>query len=385
MSKKAQLPPIQLIKTHQQLVELVEKLIHEPMLAVDTESNSLYAYQEQVCLIQISTATQDYIVDPLVIKDVQPLGVLFAKESIETIFHAAEYDVMTLKRDFGFEFANIFDTMIASRILGLPQVGLGDLLHTYLGITVDKRHQRDDWGKRPLPKDSLRYAQMDTHYLLQLRDILCDMLKAKGHIAEADEMFAEQALAPASEVYKFDEHSFWKLGIPNHLSHNQLKVLHELFIWRDELACLRNRPAFKVIGNKTLLSLAQRMPSNKHELRAVFGMSQTQIRRYGDQLLKAVWRGKTAKTLPSQPRHEAPDPIVTERYAALHLWRKERAIARGVGSDVILSKQAMWSLAHKTTDNLEELATIQGIGTWRIKTYGEEILDVLQTFKQLEG
>lgn len=382
---KTSLPPVQVIKTHQQLITLVEQLTHQPMLAVDTESNSLYVYQEQVCLIQISTVTQDYIVDPLVIKDVQPLGKLFADDSIEIVFHAAEYDVMTLKRDFNFEFTNLFDTMIAARVLGLPHVGLGDLLQTYLDVKVDKRHQRDDWGKRPLPKDSLRYAQMDTHYLLRLRDILCDMLEEQGHLAEASELFAEQALAPASEVYRFDEHGFWKLGIPNHLSNSQLKVLRELFIWRDNLACLRNRPAFKVIGNKTLLSLAQRMPRNRRELESVFGMSRSQIRRYGDELLDAIWRGKKADTLPPRPQHEAPDPIVTERYAALHLWRKERALARGVGSDVILSKQAMWDLAYELPDTIEAIESIPSMGDWRTKTYGAEILDVLQAFKQLEG
>jgi ribonuclease D len=116
------------IATPLKLQEMVEELSHEPVVAVDTESNSLYAYRERVCLVQISTPQTDYLVDPLAIDDLSPLALLFADPMRQKIFHAAEYDVICLKRDYSFEFSNIFDTMIAARILAEPQVGLGSLL-----------------------------------------------------------------------------------------------------------------------------------------------------------------------------------------------------------------------------------------------------------------
>ena len=110
------------------LVRLADVLLRQTVIAVDTESNSLFAYQEQVCLIQFSTDTNDYLVDPLVLADLSPLGPVFANPTIEKVFHAAEYDVICLKRDFGFEFNNLFDTMLAARILGRSGLGLGTTL-----------------------------------------------------------------------------------------------------------------------------------------------------------------------------------------------------------------------------------------------------------------
>src|SRR5688572_24583666 len=148
-----------IIDTSSALRDLALRLRHEPLVAVDTESNSLYAYHERVCLIQMSTRKQDWLIDPLALDDLTPLADFFADPHIEKVFHAAEYDIMCMKRDFGFTFKNLFDTMYAARILGLKSVGLGSLLETHFGIRVDKRYQRADWSLRPIPPDQLHYAQ----------------------------------------------------------------------------------------------------------------------------------------------------------------------------------------------------------------------------------
>src|SRR5450756_1232142 len=110
-----------------QLEAMLQALLAQPIVAVDTESNSLYAYRERVCLIQFSIPKEDYLVDPLAGLDLSPLGTLFANLQIEKIFHAAEYDVICLRRDFGFTFTNLFDTMIAGRVLGRTAVGLASM------------------------------------------------------------------------------------------------------------------------------------------------------------------------------------------------------------------------------------------------------------------
>ena len=118
-------------------------------VAVDTESNSLHAYRERVCLLQFSTATTDYIVDPLALPDLNALAPFFASPAHEKIFHAAEGDLLGLGRDFQFTFANIFDTMVAARTLGWPHVGLAAVLKAEFDVTLSKTHQRADWGRRP--------------------------------------------------------------------------------------------------------------------------------------------------------------------------------------------------------------------------------------------
>ena len=165
-------PPPVWVEDTKALKQMVEELSTQPRIAVDTESNSLHAYRERVCLIQFTGDKKDYLVDPLAIDDLSLLAPLFANPKIEKIFHAAEYDLICLSRDFGFEFANLFDTMQAARILGYKYVGLDNILSEKFGIKVDKRHQKANWGARPLSSAQLEYARRDTHYLGDLRDLL---------------------------------------------------------------------------------------------------------------------------------------------------------------------------------------------------------------------
>jgi ribonuclease D len=149
------LPPIELVQSPEQLARLASTLRSQPRIAVDTESNSLYAYTERVCLIQISTPKVDYLVDPLALADLSPLRPILANPRIEKVFHAAEYDLLCLKRDFEFHLRRVFDTRIAARTLGWKKTGLGDILQQEFAVTLDKRCQRANWGKRPLPENLL--------------------------------------------------------------------------------------------------------------------------------------------------------------------------------------------------------------------------------------
>ena len=181
--------PLKLITSHSQLVDLCKILLSFPTVAVDTESNSLFAYREQVCLIQFSTPDADYLVDPLSIGNISPLDEVFASKETEKIFHAAEYDLLTMTRDFEFKFCSLFDTMLAARIAGRKKIGLGTLLEEEFGVQVEKKYQRADWGKRPLPSEMQLYARLDTHYLIRLRNILDQALVKVGRRELAQDDF----------------------------------------------------------------------------------------------------------------------------------------------------------------------------------------------------
>lgn len=379
------MPPATRIETQDDLERLVDTLIDQSLIAIDTESNSLYAYQEQVCLIQLSTRSHDYIVDPLMIQDMRPLGKLTKFKHIEIVFHAAEYDIMCMKRDFGFEFNNLFDTMMAARICGIKLVGLGNLLKHYAGVTVDKSHQKDNWGKRPLAAESLQYAQMDTHYLPFLRDELYNELKSLGRLDEAAESFEAICDVPASTRKSSDPEGFWKIGTPNMLNATETLILRELYDLRESISQQENLPSFRVLSNKILVALSRSTPSTIAEVKLIKGISPRQIRKYGQDIISAIKRGMRANELPPPPRNEAPDSIIMDRYTALHLWRKERAIERGVESDVIITKQTLWDLAYSAPDKLDDLQTIKGLGPWRLSAYGEEILKVLDACRETEG
>ncbi len=375
------LRPATYVRKFEDLVRLAESLRQHTQLAIDTESNSLYAYRERVCLIQLSTREQDYIIDPLIIVDMSPLGPLMAEPAIEKVFHAAEYDLICMQRDYGFKVANLFDTMIAARVCGHKSVGLGSLLAEFQGVELDKRHQRDDWGQRPLPPDSLQYAQMDTHYLLDLRDRLAADLTELGRWHEAKEAFAEATRVNLPDM-TFDPEGYWRIGMPNQLTRHQMAILRELYLLREELAETRDLPPFKVFPDKTLVQLAIGEPHKLGDLNPIDGMTPAQIRRYGKQVLAAIERSDKER-LPAPPtRQPAAEPEIVECYTLLREWRKQRAQERGVESDVIVSREALWTLAHRHPTTLEAMADIQGIGPWRLAAYGEALLEVL---KQCNG
>lgn len=375
LMQPAELDPPELIKTSQDLRRILPELTRGHRLAVDTESNSLHAYQEQVCLIQFSTAERDYLVDPLAIDDLSPLATVFSDPETEKIYHAAEYDIMTLKRDFGFEHKNLFDTYIAVRTLGWDRPGLADILDRVFSIEIKKRYQRANWGKRPLPKEMLDYARLDTHYLIPLREELVGQLEQVDRLQEAREAFHLQTKAPP-HPNGFDPQGFWDLGDTRRLSGRQAAILRELYLFRDQEAKRRDTPSFKVMGNRALLALAEAEPRNRQHLMEVKGVSQRRVDRYGDELMSAIREGMRAEP-PQRPSVPRTGDAVRERYERLRQWRKRTARQRGVDSDIVLPRDTLWDIAHANPQSAEELRAEMPLLPWRFDRYGEAILQEL--------
>ncbi len=369
------LPEAILITRSAGLQQLVKALASQLIVAVDTESNSLHAYREQVCLIQFSTPQVDYLVDPLLLPDVSPLGSIFADPGIEKIFHAAEYDVICLRRDFGFEFASLFDTMVAARILSRKAVGLGDLLQAEFGIVLDKRFQRADWGERPLPRPLQTYARFDTHYLITLRERLRNELISQDLWPLATEDFARLCFVngrPPDE----EREACWRISGVRDLSPQETAVLVELCQYREGVAISLDRPRFKVLGDQTLLEIAAVCPSRLDDLRGLPGMTQWQIRRHGRALLEAVQRGLQAEPI-HPPRTPRPDESFLSRLEALKKWRKLTARKLEVESDVVLPRDLLTDIATRNPHTPQELAETMRMVPWRLEHFGKQILDLL--------
>ena len=366
-------PPL-FVDTPGKLRQTADALMAEPVVAVDTESNSLFAYHEQVCLIQFSTPTQDFLVDPLSLDDLSPLAPLFSDPEIEKIFHAAEYDLIMLDQDFSFSFCNLFDTMIAARILGWKAVGLGSLLQKHFGIKTEKKYQRANWGKRPISAEMLAYAQLDTHYLIPLRNLIKAELDRTGRwpLAAEDFQRACQVHIPAGHA----EAAFWRINGARDLSPQQQAVLREVCRYRDRKARALDRPLFKVISNKALLKIAAACPRSLRELEAVNGISAKQVRWLGKGLLDAVERGLSASP-PKIPRKQRPDDAFLQRVDDLRQWRKGEAQTIGVESDVILPKNLLYEIAEANPHTEEQLAALMVSTPWRLAEYGKAILAVL--------
>ncbi len=361
------------------LTRLAQVLSDQTTLAVDTESNSLFAYREQVCMVQFSTRQADYLVDPLSLADLSPLGPVFANPHIQKIFHAAEYDLLCMKRDFNFTFNNLFDTMLAARILGRKEVGLGSILEAEFNLQVDKRHQRANWGQRPLPDYLLDYARQDTHYLIELGARLARQLEEKGLTPLAQEDFRRLCQVEASS--ENGKTACWRVTGVHKLSPQQAAVLQELCVYRDEMARQMNRPLFKVISDHTLLAIASAVPTSMNELKELPGMTKHQLDRHGKSILQMVQRGLQAKPI-HRPHNARPDENFLARVEALKQWRKHKANELEVESDIVLPRDLLHALANQNPLELEGLGECLKDVPWRRAQYGEEILVVL---RKLEG
>ena len=373
------IPPYTYINTHQQLEACLDDLAQQPLIGVDLESNSLYVYREFICLIQVSTPDKDYIIDPLPFDPIElaPLGDLLANESIEKIFHASEYDLILMSREFDWHVVNLFDTMWAARILGIHKIGLASLLERFFEIRLEKRFQTSNWGSRPLSEEMLAYAQRDTHHLFQLRDVLFEQLEAGGHLAESTEIFAKQCDINLPNT-DFSADQFWDLHGVRDLSKEEKKIGYALYIFRDEMAQKYNKPAFKIIDNKALIALSINQPTGLPQLFNMRGISNWFIRKQGRALLNLINEAPLSPAPKRPKRPPRPEQDLLDRYDHLLNWRKLRGRARGVESDVIMNREAVWEIAKLNPESMDELATlVEAIGPWRLETYGAEILEQL--------
>ena len=360
------------------LERLAQKLRTESSIAVDLEADSLHSYRDKVCLLQISTPTETVLVDPLALADLAPLEPILADPAIRKIFHAADYDIRCLHRDFGFEIRGLFDTMIASQLLGEERVGLADMLQKYLEVSLDKRYQRADWSKRPLEPGMIRYAAEDTRHLHRLAALLEQRLRDAGRLSWAEEEFAlleqvrhsEQAPGPMFLRFK---------GAAG-LDRRQLAALELLLQWRDGEACRRDRPPFKVLINATLLGLVQAAPQTLKALESIDGISPRLVERYGRRLLALLEDAAALPEaeLPSFPRGErrVREPEVEARVALLKRWRGQIAEDLALDPGVLINNALLEEAARLRPRQVSELAALP-LKNWQRQVLGEGLVAAL--------
>jgi ribonuclease D len=379
------LPPPTLVQDARGFARLLERLDRVDEIAVDTEADSFFSYREKVCLIQITAAEEDYLVDPLAHFDITGLGRVLADARKVKVFHDGEYDILILKRDYRFEFKNLFDTRVAAATLGTQAPGLASVLNDHFGITLDKSMQRSDWSARPLSDKQVRYARLDTHFLLPL------MREQRAHLAEKrramiveGECLRLEALVPPT--VKFDPDEYVRLKGARLLAPVERQVLRELFILRERLAEASNQPPFRVMNPDTLVDLAHARPRTLEALGKVNGFPPKQVRRIGDDVLAAVTRGlemgplKKFPILPSKDgTHELSEEQV-ELHERLKNWRKHVAAEWGIDSAYMLNRHVLMRIAKQNPSSPEAVARIEGMLPWHVEHFAKPIAEVVRRF-----
>lgn len=369
---------VELIDRDEELPAIVDWAERQDSIAIDTESNSLFVYFEKVCLVQLSAGGRNVLLDPVRLETLEPFRDLFASERIEKIFHAGEYDILGMKRDFGFEFANVFDTMIAARILGYKEIGLGSLLGNAFGIALNKKYQKANWGKRPLSEKMIEYAAGDTMHLRRLRDLLAGELSARdlSELAREDFLHLCETRCGSNRP---NEATWWRVAkTPNELTRREAIRLQALVSWRELIAEREDLPTYWIARNEVLTELAIHRPLTIAELRKIRGVGETLIRKHAKSLLRTLRAPLDTADLVYPEARPLPSPSVLNRRQTLRDWRKGVGLKYDVPSDVILPKDVMERIIAAAPETRLELDALMSDYPWRRDRFSEEIFAELR-------
>lgn len=360
------------------LEALIERLRAEPRFALDTESNSMHAYRERICLVQVSVPDLDVLIDPLAV-DLRPLGPVLADPSVEKVMHGADYDILCFKREYGFGFAGLYDTMLAARVLGWPGHGLGAILNERFGFVADKRMQRFDWGQRPLPEAALDYARHDTRFLLELQREQEAALEQTDRAEDLVHVCLRQTRVEP-RPYRADVLGMWRIKGARGLAPVARSVLWALHELREAMAQELDRPVFRVMSDELLLALARNPPDDERALGGLRGVH-PKLRGAGGRgrLFEAIEAGLGAEPPRPPPVDRGPAREVVARFDALRAWRKAVAQERGLEPDIVLGKDALMAVAVAEPGTLEELRAVGALDDWELPRYGAALLRALRS------
>ena len=368
------------ITTSTDLEKFVNEAMTHPWVGIDIEGNGFFRYPERVCLIQISLGDMPYIIDPLAIDNMDPLGFLLNDMDVVKILHSGDYDIRSLNRDYGFTFKNIFDTSISAAFLGSPKLGLDAILKEYINVVVskDKNLQRSDWTNRPLSNEAIKYAADDVRYLGQARKVMTQQLEKRNRYSWVQEEF--DRLSKIKFEIKDENQAFLNLKGSNILTEKELPLLKRLYDLREDEAIGKDRPPFKIVSDSVLVSIAKdpktdyvnikgigwwKRPDMKKRIKELVQKSKEDppIRR-PDKIRKAIY-------LSNKEREKA-----NARFRELKLWRK------GIGDGLGLDPSLLWptlSLKRlsKSPDSIQTEFQDEIVRKWQVKEFGNDLTDQL--------
>jgi ribonuclease D len=276
------------VDTQAGFAELLDELAEEPLYGLDTEFHRERTYFPHLALLQLSWASGIALVDPLAV-DVAPLARVLAGNRV-AVLHASEQDLEVLVRECGAMPSRLFDTQLAAGFLGMSSPSLSNLAERLLGRRILKADRLTDWTQRPLSPGQRAYAAADVAYLLDLRSALVRRLEELGRLEWAEEE-CELVLRRAGRTAPPEE-AWWRLRNARQLRKRARAVAQEVAAWRERLAIETDRPARSILPDLALVSIAERPPASRDELRRVRGMSGRRLKSGTEAgLMKAIEAG----------------------------------------------------------------------------------------------
>ena len=367
------------IESDDQLETICNDLLKEKIIGVDLEADSMHCFKEKICLIQIATDREAFLIDPFVLKEIAPFIRVLEDKEIVKVFHGADFDIRSLDRDYSARVNNLFDTEIACRFLGVKERGLAALLKEHFNVIADKKFQRVDWSKRPLKPDMIQYSVTDVSHLTRLYTIIRDRLKTMGRYDWAREEFEIQENARYENNHSLP--LFRKFKGAGRLDNRCLAVLENLLRLRLAIAEEKDRPLFKVIDNHALMTLACERPGSVEKMVKLRALSPKQARMYGARCRDAIRAGMDLahKDLPSYPRTRRPkkDPRILNRITKLKKMRESVSEFLGMEPGVVINNTLINAIAVENPADKDALLNIDTMRRWQGEVLGEKILSML--------
>ncbi|NLB62660.1 MAG: ribonuclease D [Fibrobacter sp.] len=353
-----------LVDKEDRLAELVSVLNEVPGCALDTEADSMHHYRVRLCLIQITVAGKNWIVDPL--SDIN-LNKLWQTKALQNlILHGADYDLRMLHTFCDFTPQKIFDTMIAARFLGVHRVGLSSLVKKYFSVTLAKSNQKADWTKRPLPKTMKQYAVLDTFYLHELREILLADLRKLGREEWHTQTCAHILQNSQEDIFLESDDDAWRIKKSNSLDPRALVFLRELWHWREKEGELLDRPVFKVLNNEALIGISRRAANNASNITAQTfnklprNFTGDRLRRFLNTLHRAAKIPQKEWPEPKARRLKLVDSPNAKHLESIRNYRDKIALELEIDPTIIANRNQMVNLAmpNKDWENKIKLARL---------------------------
>ena len=338
-----------MIDTPEALAAYLPGVAAAPRVALDTEADSLHCYREKLCLVQVTLPDEPSVctlIDPLA--GAMPMAPFFAAlEGKPLLLHGADYDLRLMKRTAGFVPAEIFDTMIAARLVGRRAFSLAALVQEEFGVEMTKASQKANWARRPLTAQMIAYAQMDTRYLFELEAILDRQLREKGRRAWFDQSCRRLIdNVRASEEERSRDEDAWRIQGAGSLRGRASALLRALWHWRDAEASEADRPPFHILRNEELLTVARHLdgggkpPAWRH-------VRGSRLRRFHDAVERAM--ALSPEEWPPRPRGNGKRPTaeMDARMGELKKRRDDAAAELDLDPTLIASRAVIEGLAYR--------------------------------------
>lgn len=279
------------IDNYQKIDKANNDIRSSDIICIDTEYDSFRYFREKLCLIQIKTENMTYLLDPLNTLDLSFLGSTFSDPDIVKIVHAGDNDIRILRRDYGFEFKNIFDTQKAASLLGCRYLSLESVIFQHLGIELNKskKMQRSRWETRPLTEEQINYAVRDTKYLADLYVQLKGEIKRNGWEETALEAFKEIAAVKWREK-TLDLHGYLKIKGADKLNEHQKRRLKALCHWRFRKAKKTNTARFMILSDQNLVDLSKSEIDSIESLEKTGNLPPKKVIIFGRELIEILNR-----------------------------------------------------------------------------------------------